>query len=68
MHCHPHWEQAGEPPFTFSPRDEETIMARAARAHVSAYIEMFHNPKRRQGSNGGVSPVESEASDAQSGS
>ena len=32
----------------------------AARCDVFDYIEMFYNPKRRQGSNGGVSPVEFE--------
>ncbi|WP_235872075.1 IS3 family transposase, partial [Pseudoxanthomonas winnipegensis] len=32
----------------------------AARSDVFDYIEMFYNPKRRHGSNGGVSPVEFE--------
>ena len=32
----------------------------AARSDVFHYIEMFYNPKRRHGSNGGVSPVEFE--------
>jgi putative transposase len=31
-----------------------------ARARVFGYIEMFYNPKRRQSSLGGVSPVEFE--------
>lgn len=31
-----------------------------ARADVFQYIEMFYNPKRRQSSNGGLSPVEFE--------
>lgn len=32
----------------------------AARSDVSDYIEMFYNPKRRHGHNGGMSPVEFE--------
>jgi len=39
-----------------------------ARADVFDYIEMFYNPKRRHGSNGGVSPVEFESRYAQRGS
>ena len=31
-----------------------------ARSDVFDYIEMFYNPKRRHGSNGGRSPVELE--------
>jgi putative transposase len=31
-----------------------------ARSDVFDYIEMFYNPKRRHGSNGGLSPVEFE--------
>jgi transposase InsO family protein len=31
-----------------------------ARSDVFDYIEMFYNPKRRDGSNGGVSPLEFE--------
>ena len=38
-----------------------------ARADVFDYIEMFYNPKRRHGSNGGVSPVEFERQAEQSG-
>jgi putative transposase len=40
----------------------------AARADVFDYIEMFYNPRRRHGSNVGVSPVEFEARYAQCGS
>lgn len=32
----------------------------ATRSDVSDYIELFYNPERRHGSNGGVSPVEFE--------
>ena len=39
-----------------------------ARAEVFDYIEMFYNPKRRHGSNGGLSPVEFERQFAESGS
>ncbi|WP_159095415.1 IS3 family transposase, partial [Xanthomonas fragariae] len=39
----------------------------AARAEVFDYIEMFYNPKRRHGSNGGLSPVEFERRYAQRG-
>ena len=39
----------------------------AARSDVFDYIEMFYNPKRRHGSNGGVSPVEFERQAGQSG-
>jgi len=39
----------------------------AARSDVFDYIEMFYNPKRRHGSNGGVSPVEFERRAGQSG-
>lgn len=39
-----------------------------ARADVFNYIEMFYNPKRRHGSNGGLSPVEFEKQLAESGS
>ena len=39
----------------------------AARADVFDYIEMFYNPKRRHGSNGGVSPVEFELRHANGG-
>jgi putative transposase len=39
-----------------------------ARADVFEYIEMFYNPKRRHGFNGGVSPVEYERRFAESGS
>jgi putative transposase len=35
---------------------------------VFDYIEMFYNPKRRHGSNGGLSPVEFERQAGQSGS
>ena len=38
-----------------------------ARADVFNYIEMFYNPKRRHGSNGGVSPVEFERQTGLSG-
>ena len=31
-----------------------------ARADLFDYIEMFYNPKRQHGSNGGLSPVEYE--------
>ncbi|WP_152982587.1 IS3 family transposase, partial [Stenotrophomonas humi] len=31
-----------------------------ARADVFQYIEMFYNPTRRHGSNGGLSPIEFE--------
>ena len=40
----------------------------AARSDVFDYIEMFYNPKRRHGSNGGVSPVEFERQAGLSGS
>ena len=40
----------------------------AARADAFDYIEMFYNPKRRQGSNGDLSPVEFERRYAQRGS
>lgn len=40
----------------------------AARADVFDYIEIFHSPKRRHGSNGDVSPVEYERRYAQRGS
>lgn len=39
-----------------------------ARADVFNYIEMFYNPKRRHGSNGGLSPVEFEKQLVESGS
>ena len=39
----------------------------AARSDVFDYIEMFYNPKRRHGSNGGASPVEFERQAGQSG-
>lgn len=39
----------------------------AARSDVFDYIEMFYNPKRRHGSNGGVSPVEFERQTGLSG-
>mgnify|MGYP006336136923 CR=1 FL=1 len=39
----------------------------AARSDVFDYIEMFYNPKRRHGSNGGISPVEFERQAGQSG-
>ena len=39
-----------------------------ARSDVFDYIEMFHNPVRRHGSAGGLSPVEFERRYAQSGS
>ena len=32
----------------------------AARVDIFNYIEMFYNPKRQHGSNGGLSPVEYE--------
>jgi len=38
-----------------------------ARSDVFDYIEMFYNPKRRHGSNGGISPVEFERQAGQSG-
>lgn len=40
----------------------------AARAEMFDYIEMFYNPKRRHGSTGDLSPVESERRYAQGGS
>ena len=40
----------------------------AARSDVFDYIEMFYNPKRRHGSNGGASPVEFERQAGLSGS
>ena len=40
----------------------------ACRSDVFDYIEMFYNPKRRHGSNGGLSPVEFERQAGQSGS
>ncbi len=40
----------------------------AARADVFDYIEMFYNPKRRHGSNGGRSPVQYEQQSANRGS
>ena len=39
----------------------------AARADVFDYIEMFYNPKRRHGSNAGLSPVQYEQRSTQSG-
>jgi Transposase and inactivated derivatives len=38
-----------------------------ARSDVFDYIEMFYNPKRRHGSNGGISPVEFERQAGKSG-
>ena len=38
----------------------------ACRSDVFDYIEMFYNPKRRHGSNGGLSPVEFERQAGQS--
>jgi putative transposase len=38
-----------------------------ARSDVFDYIEMFYNPRRRHGSNGGLSPIEFERRYAQSG-
>ena len=39
----------------------------AARADVFDYIEMFYNPKRRHGSNAGLSPVQYEQQSTQNG-
>jgi putative transposase len=39
-----------------------------ARSDLFDYIEMFYNPKRRHGSNGGLAPVEFEKRAQQSGS
>ena len=39
-----------------------------ARSDVFDYIEMFYNPKRRHGTNGGISPVEFERQAGLSGS
>ena len=39
----------------------------ACRSDVFDYIEMFYNPKRGHGSNGGVAPVEFERQAGQSG-
>jgi len=37
------------------------------RADVFQYIEMFYNPSRRNGFNGGLSPIEFERQYAQNG-
>ncbi len=39
----------------------------AARSDLFDYIEMFYNPRRRHGSNGGLSPVEFERRSGHSG-